>query len=114
MLKALSVLGHCGPMCLLKYALYAHCVSAQFINMRFAFVYEQRPQERIIAFQASSLFKTLGCFTKPLLYPEINNKLLVHILLHKSEGKPPESLLRATVPLFDFFHGGKGYRRVDR
>lgn len=41
---------------------------------------------------------------KPVLYPEKNDKLLNHIILLKSGGKPWESfLLKATVPLSAFF-----------
>lgn len=95
--------------------------------MRFAFVYEQRLVERKITLQASRLFKTVGCFTKLLLYPEINNKLLVRIILHKSEGKPQESsLLRGDSATFCFLQyrerieeggsltGSESRRQLDR
>ena len=33
-----------------------------------------------------------GCFSEPALSPEINDKLLNHIILFKSGGKPWESV----------------------
>lgn len=58
-----------------------------------------------MALQVSTILRIV-CFTKPVLHPEINDKVLNHIILFKSGGKPWESvLLKATmlVSVFCFF-----------
>lgn len=56
-----------------------------------------------MALQVSIVLRIVGMFHQTVLYPEINDKLLNHIILLKSGGKPWESfLLRATLPLSAF------------